>query len=99
MNYLCLMKYYKYQSEIDGSVFTISKNIKRYISKTNSEISLRDKGLLECATDKDKSLLVQFILKGFVSVKKDSLLADELTVYSANKDVTWTFRIIHGPYS
>ncbi len=52
-----------------------------------------DAGLKECATDKDKQLLVQLILKGWISIKKETLLADELTITS-NNGVTWRVRVI-----
>lgn len=88
------MKYYRYKGGTDGGIIAISKNIKRYISKTGGVISLMDSGLKECATKRDKQLLVSLVLKGFINVEKETLCADELKFRASDNNVTWKVRVV-----
>jgi hypothetical protein len=88
------LKYFKYQS-INGNkvAIKISKNIKRYISLKGGVILLIDKDLKSCATDKDKKTLAELLIKGWISVEKETLLADELT-FKSNNGITWKVRVV-----
>jgi hypothetical protein len=83
------MKYYHYSN--GESILKLSKNVIRHLRLNHDgvELSINDVGLIKAATKKDKVTLVQFLIKGWLTVELVDM--NNIKFYDSSKNITMLY--------